>query len=93
MKCPRCQHENLPSMKVCRGALDAPVEFADGASNQDFFDVCGMKALRSGRSALLPHLGHSILPFSCWLIIKVTVISRSHLSQWYSYMGMADSPS
>jgi hypothetical protein len=49
-----------------------------------------MKALRSGRKALLPHLGHSIFPFSCWLIVKVSVTSRSHLSQWYSYTGMAD---
>src|SRR5438132_10611138 len=51
-----------------------------------------MKALRSGRRALLPHLGHSIFPFSCWLIVKVSVTSRSHLSQWYSYTGITDLP-
>src|SRR5437879_5065755 len=47
-----------------------------------------MKVLSRGRKALLPHCGHFTGPFSCWLIVKVSVTSRSHLSQWYSYTGM-----
>src|SRR5256712_3708397 len=51
-----------------------------------------MKALSSGRRALLPHLGHLTCPFSCSRMVKVSVTSRSHLSQRYSYAGITTPP-
>jgi len=51
-----------------------------------------MKALSSGRRALLAHLGHLTCPFSCSRMVRVSVTSRSHLSQWYSYAGITTPP-
>ena len=48
--------------------------------------------LTSGRRALLPHVGHVNLPFSCSRIDRVRVTARWHLSQWYSYTGIAVPP-
>ena len=48
--------------------------------------------LTRGRRALLPHVGHVNLPFSCSRIDRVRVTARWHLSQWYSYTGIAVPP-
>jgi len=48
--------------------------------------------LTSGRRALLPHVGHANLPFSGSRIDRVRVTARWHLSQWYSYTGIAVPP-
>ncbi len=59
---------------------------------QDFLEVWETNVLSSARRALLPHFGHFTLPFSCSRIDRVSVTSRWHLSQWYSYTGMAAPP-
>ena len=48
-----------------------------------------MNVLSRGRRALLPHFGHCTVPLSCSRIDRLIVTARLHLSQWYSYTGMA----
>src|SRR5262250_1622877 len=61
-------------------------------ASQDLRDVWEKNALTNGQSAVLPHCGHATLARSCSLIVRVTCTSRRHLSQWYSYTGMAAPP-
>src|SRR5206468_11958505 len=74
MKCPQCQHENLPSMKFCGecGARLAAVCSACGASNapaQKFCGECGAPLVHGTSKATTPtpdsytpkHLAEKIL--------------------------------
>ena len=72
MKCPRCQHENLPSMKFCGecGARLAAVCSACGAPNaptQKFCGECGASLTSGGPKFAAPesytpkHLAEKIL--------------------------------
>src|SRR5712691_4761253 len=58
-------------------------------NRQDFFEVWDMNVLSRGRRALLPHFGHCTVPLSCSRMDRLIVTARLHLSQWYSYTGMA----